>query len=772
MTPVPRMLDVDYLLALHGGTAPPLGRALVYRYRSGVLIPRLRAALQADPERHRTPLVAGALPLREGFGSGGLIDTLRVFDWPVRAGGGLDDAALDASVVQLATAGSVASIHLVPHDSAVTERRAWRTVERTCFLVEEPLVTAVSLEPILRYLAATSDLRPAADLLAQPGFVGSFTDLVTARAELPVILQAFDERLLVGMDPATNQFDPERYRRDAVRRSGRQAPLRHLRDLVAHRDARDLVDLVCAFDERRFERGGTAFALVTTLYAISRKLLEPPLERTRKRASPHLCPTAANLQQAVLWAVLVLAWEDSLSRSVREETDGYRRGPDLLVPSISGLGRDFLARASWPDSRDLLTDRWAGIRRAVARFAAGAAEDRLSTVRDLLVRDLAAALARHPDGIPTWLARLRDAVRAASVSIESPDGRTGQGAAAQAPMEDAVCPPPMTFAAVMGRQHAVTALIRHARDRKDGVDLLLYGPAGVGKRTLARLYAQVLLCGEPASGQAPGGILDGHPGYIEVDGTHAAIEAHTRAIVETIGATSLFTERTVIVVRHADRYPSGAFDHLLKPMEDNPRVCFALLAQDPDGVRTAGRSRCFDYRVRPLDRPEALALARQILRARGVTCDDAELALIVDISAGVPERLHETCRRVADVTPMSRGMIRSRLGLDWVEVLIERMPEILTGAPDTVLAGLMKASEVRSAELEQRVRAVLQYAYLRDAPPRPLTPAALNPALRFLAEDASARPATAISSPAPSGALTTRHTLASLISAWMSDRLL
>ncbi len=50
---------------------------------------------------------------------------------------------------------------------------------------------------------------------------------------------------------------------------------------------------------------------------------------------------------------------------------------------------------------------------------------------------------------------------------------------------------------MIGRGHAVAGLRRHARERTDGVDLLLHGTDGVGKRTLAWSYARMVLCMQP-----------------------------------------------------------------------------------------------------------------------------------------------------------------------------------------------------------------------------------------------------------------------------------
>ncbi|WP_164066617.1 hypothetical protein, partial [Serratia marcescens] len=64
-------------------------------------------------------------------------------------------------------------------------------------VLEEPAITRGSLPSVLRCLAATTDLAPGADLLGQRGFFASFAGLVEERADLPAVIQAFDERVLL-----------------------------------------------------------------------------------------------------------------------------------------------------------------------------------------------------------------------------------------------------------------------------------------------------------------------------------------------------------------------------------------------------------------------------------------------------------------------------------------------------------------------------------------------------------------------------------------------
>ncbi len=136
-------------------------------------------------------------------------------------------------------------------------------------------------------------------------------------------------------------------------------------------------------------------------------------------------------------------------------------------------------------------------------------------------------------------------------------------------------------------------------------------------------------------------------GCIEVDGARPDIDSVTDQTVKLAQSASLLSPRHVFVIRNADRYPPAAFDKLLKPMEDIGTVSFVLLARERTSVRLAGQSRCFDYRVRALSRPESEAFLREVLAVRGLVWDEARIGLLAEAGGGLPGRLIDASETVA-----------------------------------------------------------------------------------------------------------------------------
>lgn len=790
------MRDVDFLLAALTGDPLPADRPMLYRYRSGALRTRMIATLRDLVARRGLQLRCERPPLRLNFDQPPVWFEqvpLLLLDWPARTSRPsrtdtekpwLTADALKDALALLSVSLDVPRIHFVEHGSKVDRHPGWDAIERVALVIEEPLITRESLRPVLRYLATTTDLGPGIDLLGQNGFVPSFAGLVEERAGLPAIIQAFEERVLLCTDPSTNRYDDARYQRDVVRRQGRRKLLPHLHDLVALRREDDLADLLCGFDERRTERGWSTYCLVVELYRAAGRLLEPVSDRRPVRASARAHVARRRIAEgAVLWAALLLAWEDAFIRSVREDEVGYRRGPDLVVPVLAGLGRDFLAREDRAEAGDPLDGRWPAVGCSLCRCGLDDRDDLMAKVRGGLMRALNAALARGDEERPDWFRHLHEGVSAACVRLDAKavrdEEREGGAEGESPPLNWKLPPAPLhrTFATVIGREHAVAGLSRHARERTDGVDLLLHGPAGVGKQELARSYARMVLCTQPSSDGAAcctcescRAIERGDGGRIEVDGADPNVGRLMNQIVARLQTKALLIPRYVFVIRNADRCRPEAFDKLLKLMEENPQARFVLLARERAGVRLAGQSRCFDYRVRPLERVEASRFVREAVTARGLPRDEAVITLLVDASGGVPRRLLEHCETLTEMGSAGLDEIRERLGLGWAGALVADWPEIVAEAQSVQTAvGQWPGSE--RAERVRRIRAVLQWVSLPGMTAKWLDRDGVDPALPCLGEGVRRSLIAEMVRQADREGSTAEIVWVRLVETWMADRL-
>lgn len=400
------MRDLDFLT-----DRPAFAGTLIYRYRTGILRPQVRAALAEIASGEGNELAGCERDeLVTILRGGSLLTPVYLCDWTRLAPSSVFIKYLDEILAGIVAMAGDRFALFVPFESPLSMRPLWHEVEQAAglVLVEEP-VTRETLMPALRLFQTASDLAKGVDWLADLTFVASFSLFRGRRRRTLLELRhALDDRVATSVDPITQAFQPEVYRDlhpDQTRSRGASA-LRHLRQLLERRRGWDRFDLVRVLDERHTQDGWTSRAVVGELHRVTAAILEEPADPAGLGEKGHL--EAADL---VLWTALLLSWDTRLHAIVAADADGYRRRPDGLVTALDELGRDFLARADLGTEADPLAGAWAGLEDALKRMATNP-DDTLAPVRTATVEALNWRLRRIRTAIP-WLLRIRRRVRRA-----------------------------------------------------------------------------------------------------------------------------------------------------------------------------------------------------------------------------------------------------------------------------------------------------------------------------------------------------------------------
>ena len=216
--------------------------------------------------------------------------------------------------------------------------------------------------------------------------------------------------------------------------------------------------------------------------------------------------------------------------------------------------------------------------------------------------------------------------------------------------------------------------------------LLIAGPAGSGKRTLARLLAAALEC---EGAHPPCGVcrpcrkaLEGvHPDVITVDEPdrkQVPVELVRRARAELFVRPNE-GRRKVLIFPRAQDLNAPAQNALLKVLEEPPAYgAFLLLAATPEMLLPTIRSRCIELRLAPLEgpllraelarrHPEAAEEAREAAAVRSGGYLGQALALLASGGGLSPEAARfvslEKWKRpqLADLLEQLRGLLEQAL---------------------------------------------------------------------------------------------------------------
>jgi DNA polymerase III subunit delta' len=187
----------------------------------------------------------------------------------------------------------------------------------------------------------------------------------------------------------------------------------------------------------------------------------------------------------------------------------------------------------------------------------------------------------------------------------------------------------MAFDEVLGHERVRELLSRALDAARLPPALLLSGPDGVGKRTLALAVGRALVCErrggcEPTCAPCRRAAQGAHPDVILVRPETQAIKiAQIRGVVREIMGRPFEARARAVVIDDAHSMTEEAANALLKSLEEPPATSHVLLVTSaPQALLPTIRSRCQTLRMGPL--PPAL-LERHLRSQLGLEAEEARL---------------------------------------------------------------------------------------------------------------------------------------------------
>jgi DNA polymerase-3 subunit gamma/tau len=201
---------------------------------------------------------------------------------------------------------------------------------------------------------------------------------------------------------------------------------------------------------------------------------------------------------------------------------------------------------------------------------------------------------------------------------------------------------PKSFKDIVGQQEAVLKLKGMLAKKKLPGAILITGDPGLGKTTLARVFARYLncetydACGTCASCKID---IDNHPDITEINmGVDRGID-DSRALVQKARYAARFNMR-VIVGDECHNLTGPSEQALLKTLEEPPAgTLFILCTTNPEKMKPAVLSRCTKLQLHPVDPEELVDRLIVIAKKEGEDFDNKEgrklLTTIANYSNGL-----------------------------------------------------------------------------------------------------------------------------------------
>ncbi|MBL4815306.1 MAG: DNA polymerase III subunit gamma/tau [Shewanella sp.] len=201
---------------------------------------------------------------------------------------------------------------------------------------------------------------------------------------------------------------------------------------------------------------------------------------------------------------------------------------------------------------------------------------------------------------------------------------------------------PATFEQMVGQSHVLLALTNALTQQRLHHAYLFSGTRGVGKTSLARLFAKGLNCeqGITASpcGQcsscveiAEGRFVD----LIEVDAASRTKVDDTRELLDNVQYRPSRGRFKVYLIDEVHMLSRSSFNALLKTLEEPPEhVKFLLATTDPQRLPVTVLSRCLQFNLKSLTQDEISSQLSHVLTQEQLTFDQAALTLLAKAANG------------------------------------------------------------------------------------------------------------------------------------------
>ena len=200
---------------------------------------------------------------------------------------------------------------------------------------------------------------------------------------------------------------------------------------------------------------------------------------------------------------------------------------------------------------------------------------------------------------------------------------------------------PSTFDEVAGQEHIVKTLKNALATRKLAHAYLFAGPRGTGKTTMAKLLAKALNCDEGIGHQCNEcknckAIIDGtHPDVLELDAASNNGVDEIRELIDKVKYGTILGRYKVYIIDEVHMLSTGAFNALLKTLEEPPEhVIFILATTEPHKILPTILSRCQRYDFNKLSDEDIKERLKTVLENEGVEYNEDAIDIIISLADG------------------------------------------------------------------------------------------------------------------------------------------
>ncbi|MFC1602823.1 DNA polymerase III subunit gamma/tau [Pseudomonadota bacterium] len=288
---------------------------------------------------------------------------------------------------------------------------------------------------------------------------------------------------------------------------------------------------------------------------------------------------------------------------------------------------------------------------------------------------------------------------------------------------------PHVFSELVGQEHVVRALSNALDHDRLHHAYLFCGTRGVGKTTLARIFAKSLNCEQGVSSTPCGEcsacreIDEGRfVDLLEVDAASRTKVDQTRELLDNVPYAPVRGRYKVYLIDEVHMFSDSSFNALLKTLEEPPpHVKFLLATTDPQKMPVTVLSRCLQFNLKRLQLDQICDQLQKILDQEGITYDRTAL---MQLSQSADGSMRDALSLMDQAIAFGGGQVgesdvRSMLGTisrDQVHNLLEALVDQDAGKVMAQAANLAEQAPDFAAALQELLSLLHRIALVQMVP--------------------------------------------------------
>lgn len=201
---------------------------------------------------------------------------------------------------------------------------------------------------------------------------------------------------------------------------------------------------------------------------------------------------------------------------------------------------------------------------------------------------------------------------------------------------------PVDFEHVRGQEHIVTTLKNQIQGGRIGHAYLFCGTRGTGKTTIAKIFARAVNCEHPKDGSpcnecaACRGILSQTSmNVIEIDAASNNGVDNIREIIDEVQYSPTEGKYKVYIIDEVHMLSTGAFNALLKTLEEPPAyVIFILATTEVHKIPVTILSRCQRYDFKRITIDTIAQHMQSLLEQEGIQAEEKAVRYVAKMADG------------------------------------------------------------------------------------------------------------------------------------------